>query len=199
MSEQEGTRSTVETPTHTGESIDHVQVYEVLSNRRRRCVLYYLQQHPDERVDVGDLSTQIAAWEAGVAAPAVDRDHRKSVHTSLYQHHAPKLADAGVVKYDSGRGKIELTESGASIDLYPRDEDHGQWATVFVGLSTAGGGLTVVCLVGIAPSVFMAVPDATWTGLVSALFLVSSLLYAYDTRKRDPDGAPPEFTQTDGS
>lgn len=41
--------------------VDHGELYDALSNRRRRFAIHYLKQRPEAHVDMGDLSTRVAA------------------------------------------------------------------------------------------------------------------------------------------
>ena len=175
--------------------LDRERLFELLSNRRRRFVIHYMKRHPDERVAMGELSTQVAAWEHGIDPEEIEYDQRKRVHTALYQHHAPKLADAGVVNYDANRGEIELADTGAEIDLSLETVGDREitWATYFTSLSVLAGLLTVGCIVGLKP--FRSIPDAIQGVAVAGAFLVSSLVFMYDARTSmliGVDGPPPE-------
>lgn len=170
------------------------EIFEVLSNRRRRFALHYLMQHPNEAVDMSDLSTQVAAWELDTEPRALSYDDRKRVHTSLYQYHAPKLDEAGFAEYDSGRGVVELTDTAREMDLY-LESIRGReipWASYFVLLSTLAVVVTFAVRVGVWP--FDAL-GATWVaGGVAAVFLVSSVVFAYATytgMRLGTDGRPP--------
>lgn len=162
--------------------ISNDELFEVLSNRRRRYALHYLKQQDDARAEMGDLSTQVAAWELATDPEALAYDERKRVHTSLYQYHAPKLDDAGVVEYDSQRGVVELTDAGADLDLYleavsGRDVP---WATYYLLLS--GFGMSLMGAVWLDVSPLTLVPDVTWGLFVAVAFLVSSAVFVYDNR-----------------
>ena len=174
------------------------EVFEVLSNQRRRYALHYLMQHADEPVEMGDLSTQVAAWEADVDPQAVTYDQRKSVHTSLYQYHAPKLDDTGLVEYDSRRGVVELTTAGSELDLY-LEAVRGReipWASYFLLLSAVATALVSAAWLDVP--VFADLPAFAYAGFVSAAFLVSSMVFAYDNRtsmRLGSTGPPPGVTE----
>jgi len=168
--------------TATADRITDADVFEVLSNERRRYALHYLMQRPDEPVDMGDLSTQVAAWEKGVDPQAVTYDQRKSVHTSLYQYHAPKLDETGLVEYDSRGGVVELTDAGSDVDLY-LEAVRGReipWASYFVLLS--GFSALFVGAMALPVPPLGTLSTAAGAGFVVAVFLVSSLVFAYDSR-----------------
>ena len=45
----------------TDETIQREQIFEILSNERRRLVLKYIRQHNEEQIDFRDLVDQVAA------------------------------------------------------------------------------------------------------------------------------------------
>lgn len=172
-------------------------VYEALSNRRRRYALHHLKQlDTDGPVDLADISTQVAAWETGDDPETLGYDDRKNVHTSLYQFHAPKMDDLGLVNYDRNRGTVELTEHGEDVDIY-LDAVTGRqipWATYFLLLS----GLMTTLALGVWFDVAAVhiIPDAGWTLFVATAFLVSSASYAYtnwNVMRVGSEGPPPEL------
>jgi hypothetical protein len=182
------------------DGVEHGDLYDALSNRRRRFAIHYLKQRPGERVGMGDLSTQVAAWEHGVDPEELSYDQRKTVHTALYQHHAPKLDETGLVDYDAARGEVELTAAGRDVDLYleaVRGRDI-TWSTYFAGASGLAMSLVLATRAGVWP--VAAVPDDVLCGFLAAGFLVSAVTFAYSTRQRrlGRDRAPPEATGDGG-
>ncbi|MFC6941170.1 hypothetical protein ACFQE8_14540 [Salinirubellus sp. GCM10025818] len=181
-------------------SISNDELFDVLSNRRRRYTLHYLKQNGDEPVEMGDLSTKVAAWELGIEPEALAYDERKRVHTSLYQYHAPKLDDAGIVNYDSQRGTIELTRAGADLDLYLEAVAGREipWSTYLLLLSVFGASLMGAVWLDVPP--LTAIPDATWGLFVAVAFLASSAVFVYDNRysmRLGGEGPPPEAGEDD--
>lgn len=179
-------------------SFSNGEIFEVLSNRRRRYALHYLLGHADESVRMGDLARQVAAWESGVAPEALSYADRKTVHTSLYQFHVPKLDAYGVVDYDSERGAVELTPAGQRLDLYLEavQGDDIPWAEYFVLLSAFSAVLVAATWLDAVP--FASLPDIAAGGFAVAAFLVSSLVFAYETHSSMRFGAggpPPEVRQ----
>lgn len=146
---------------------------------------------------MGELSTQVAAWEQAVSPDDLSYDDRKTVHTALYQHHAPKLDDAGVVEYDASRGKITLTSAGEDVDLYLETvgDTEISWATYFAALSVLGLFTGLGAFLGVEP--LASIPGALWCLAVPTGFLVSSLVFVYDARqdmRLDGEGPPPEVS-----
>jgi DNA-binding transcriptional ArsR family regulator len=173
--------------------LSHGELFDLLANRRRRFALHYLKREAGP-VEMGELSSHVAAWERGVAPEQVSYDERKTVHTSLYQHHAPRLDDAGLVEYDARRGEVRLTERGADMDVY-LDAVRGRtvsWATYFVGLAGLAVALTAGVWLGAVPTGLL---DAAGLGaVVSAVLVVSATAFAYDAHasRLGSDGPPPE-------
>lgn len=88
------------------------EMFDVLSDRRRRYVLYALRD-ADSAVEMDDIVSFVVDRER------IDTDgHRSQVRTALHHVHLPKLADVGAVEYDTGRETctpLELPERVASL------------------------------------------------------------------------------------
>lgn len=180
----------------TGELTDD-QIFDVLSNRRRRYVIHYLSQHDGQSVSLGDISRQVAAWETGNDPEYITYDERKTVHTSIYQNHVPKLAEAGIVEYDSRAGTVRPTDAYEEVDLYLEtvSGDDIPWSVYLLGLAAVMTLLAVAVWLDVPP--LLAVSDALWSLFVSVSFLVSTTVFAYVQRSRmhfGSDGPPPEVT-----
>jgi hypothetical protein len=178
-----------------GPALDIGTACEMLGNRRRRYALHCLKQQDDGVVEMSDLSTQVAAWERGVDPEQVSYDERKSVHTSLYQHHAPKLDESGLVEYDSRSGVVELTEAGTEVDLYLEAVSGRDlpWPSYLLGVSGAGLLVTLAAFLGAVPA---SVPPAAPGVAVAVAVFVSAAVAVYDNRRRmrlGCDGPPPEL------
>lgn len=109
------------TPTHQPQtdvkSLEITQsaddVYDLLSARRRRLVIQYLDHHlsSDETVDVGTLAEFIAAKEQRKSRDEIDAAERKSAYVSLTQNHLSQLTDANVVIWDDQAGRVGRGQS----------------------------------------------------------------------------------------
>lgn len=82
------------------------EIFEVLSNRRRRQILVLLHQQSGT-AELSDLAEEIANSESD-GTPTTEQ--YKRVYISLYQTHVPKLEDLSIVTYDSDTKRIELTD-----------------------------------------------------------------------------------------
>lgn len=163
--------------------IDRGEIFEMLSNTRRRYVLHYLKQRePGQQVPLREVVDQVAAWEQETEIGQLDSAERKRVYTALKQTHLPRLDEFGIVDYDQLRGEVELTDTADEVQLYleyvPADDI--TWSQYYLGLST-------VCalLVG---AVWTGVPLLSGVGwvalsvLVVTLYLVSSAAHWYYIR-----------------
>ena len=100
------------------------RIYDSLSNHRRRQMLHLLEADSDQSSTVPDLASTIAAQELDIDCPdTVGYDERKSVQSSIYQHHAPKMADAGLVEFDKRTSRLELADRAACLRLTGDDTD----------------------------------------------------------------------------
>lgn len=112
-------------------------VLTIMSNRRRRFVLHYLQQ-VGAPATIGELSTQIAAWELEKPVEQVRSAERKNVYNALAQTHIRRLREHRFIHEQ--RGQIELTNEAQSIrihlDIVP-DKDV-PWSQYYLGLGALG-------------------------------------------------------------
>ena len=179
----------------TDQPLSREDIFEVLSNRRRRYVLHYLKQLEGGTTTLPELATQVAAWETGESVPAVSYDDRKSVQTSLYQLHLPKLDEKGLVEYDRRAGEIERTDATAAVEMYLEavPEREVSWPWFFLGLS----GLVLLFAIAVAfdAAGFGWFPDAVGFVVGAGVFLAASTWYAYHHRfkmRLGTEGPPPE-------
>lgn len=127
-------------------------IFKILSNRRRRHVLYYLR-HIDGTVTIRDLSEQLAAWENGTTTAEVVPSERKRLYTALHQTHLPRMDTLGVVTYDRNRGTVGMTDSVREFDAYLDAMSSGEraWAPVYLAVSCTLGLLAVAGVAGLPP------------------------------------------------
>lgn len=120
------------------------EIFFLLKNRRRRSVIEYLLDAGGQ-AQFDDLVVAIAAREKEKAVEEITYKERKSVHTSLYQSHLPKLQEAGVVEYDRRSGSVVLTDAIEAIRPYLDVSESGDvasttdrfdrpWQGAYVGL-----------------------------------------------------------------
>ena len=85
---------------------------ELLSNKRRRYVLYYLREQ-GHSASIGELADRISMWENDRAT------ERRQVLSDLHHSQLPRLDDAGVVDFHPEEGYVTLaTDDSAPITEY---------------------------------------------------------------------------------
>ncbi|WP_238709596.1 DUF7344 domain-containing protein [Natronorubrum halophilum] len=88
-------------------------MYGILSEPRRRYVLYYFLDN--DHANIEELSLQIVAWERHVSVDGVSEEQTQRLTSSLIHTHIPLLADHGLVDYDSRTGDIIIADGFADI------------------------------------------------------------------------------------
>ncbi|RKD95817.1 DUF7344 domain-containing protein [Halopiger aswanensis] len=185
---------------------DHIltedELFEILSNRRRRHILHELMREQDT-LDIGTLSQQIAAWEDGLEMHEVTSSDRKRVYTALHQSHLPKMDEAGVVDFNQDRGTVSPTPVLEDVEIY-MDIVRGReipWSDYYLGLTGLSGLLLAAVSTGLGP--FGAVSQSAWGVFVVVAFGVSALAHRYYARRNrlgiadEPPSSDLEFEYQD--
>jgi DNA-binding transcriptional ArsR family regulator len=119
-------------------------LFQILSNSRRRYIIYYLSQEGDA-LSLKDLATKIAAVESDVPEAEITSDERQRVYISLYQTHLPKLEEADIVTYDEDERTVALTDDVLDSGFFwmdDVDEDAPtSWFRYYLGLSAVSWAL----------------------------------------------------------
>lgn len=155
-------------------------LYAVLSNIRRRYVVYYAKR-VGLPILFDEVVEQIATWENPDGAGDVTRRQRKSVHNALRQTHLPKLEAAGLITHDTETDIITLTDEAERVKLYPASET-SIWGVGYSLLSVA-----IVLFVGLDRIGAVVVTPRVGFPWVEALLLTCVLLtigYNYDRFRR---------------
>ncbi|OYR54063.1 hypothetical protein DJ73_06035 [Halorubrum sp. Ea1] len=172
------------------------ELFDVLSNQRRRFAVHLLKREEEDRIAIGDMAEQIAAWENGIETTEITGNERKRVYTALQQSHLPKMDEAGVVEFNKDRGVVEPTPALQNVDLY-MDVVEGKeipWSDYYLGLSGVAVALTGAVWLGAWP--FVLLPDMAWTVAIVVAFAFSAITHKYYTAEMkigEPDD-PPELT-----
>ncbi|MFC6765973.1 DUF7344 domain-containing protein [Natrinema soli] len=90
-------------------------VFDLLADQRRRYVLACLIDHT-EAIGLADLAADVAGRENKEAVTKPPKEKVRTIHTSLYHIHIPKLVEAGVVEYDQDRDLVRVSETGEQIE-----------------------------------------------------------------------------------
>ncbi|WP_435072865.1 DUF7344 domain-containing protein [Halorubrum sp. HHNYT27] len=184
--EEEGSEPTTE--------VSEDELFDVLSNQRRRFAVHLLKREADDSVAIGEMAEQIAAWENDIDTAEITGKERKRVYTALQQSHLPKMDDVGVVEFNKARGVIEPTPALQNVDLY-MDVVEGReipWSTYYLGLSGVTVALTGAVWLEAWP--FVLLPDMAWTVAIVVAFAFSAITHKYYTAEmkvgesEDPPG-----------
>ena len=157
------------------------EIFDVLSNQRRRYVLHYLKQHEGRRVELRELVDQVAAWEHETTIDALESDKRKNVYSSLRQFHLPMMAEADVIEYEHMRGEVELTEQAREVQMYleyvPANDI--PWSWYYLGLSAVGALLVGATWAGVFP--FAGLSGVQLAAILAVLYSASACVHAFQS------------------
>ena len=159
------------------------EIFEVLSNERRQCVLHYLKQHQDRRVELRELVDHVAAWENETSLDGLDSNERKRVYTALRQSHLPKLENAGIIEYEHMRGEVEVTDQARHVQMYLEyvPERDIPWSQYYLGLSAVAMALVAVTWAGIYP--FSGLSGVGLAAILVAVYTASAGIHTYQTTR----------------
>lgn len=165
------------------EELPREEVFDVLSNERRQCVLHYLKQTDGRRVELREIVDYVTAWENDATLGNVSSDERKRVYTALRQSHLPRLEDAGIIEYEHLRGEIELTDRAREVQLYlefvPKHDI--PWSEYYLGLAAVSTALVAATWLGVFP--FGQLSGIALAGILATVFLVSAGVHTYHMSK----------------
>lgn len=88
---------------------------DALADQRRRYVLYYLGD--EEVATTSDIAEHIVSWDTGSTPSRVSDEEVRTVQTELQHNHLPRLADYGIIEYDTRTGDVRLEDLPQSFRL----------------------------------------------------------------------------------
>jgi hypothetical protein len=171
------------------------EVFDILSNRRRRYALYALLR--DETTTIGSLADQIAAWENDCAVADVTPAERKRVYTALQQSHLPKLERTGLISFDPDSGRVNPTDAAAELDFYLEvvGEEQLSWDQYYLGLAAVSAAVVAAVWLDLPP--FGAVSPLVWLTAVVGLFGASAAVHNYRSTGLSDAAEPLEVRRQD--
>ncbi|MFD1512580.1 DUF7344 domain-containing protein [Halomarina rubra] len=167
----------------TARELSEDDVFDVLSNQRRRYAYHYLKNAEDPELPLRELVDNVAAWECGKEVHALTSTERNRVSTALHQFHLPKMDDCGFVEYDDRRAIVTLSEPATDLEVY-LDVVPGRdipWSRYYLGLTGINVGVFVGVVAGLPPMAWL--PDVSWLAFVVASLLVSAAVHTLLTRR----------------
>lgn len=187
--------STTDSQNESVESLTEDEIFEVFSNRRRRYILYYLEQRREDVVELRGLAEQVAAWENDKPIAGLTSAERKRVKNALHQFHLPKMEDCGFLEYDSRRGLVSLTDAASDLEVYlevvPKKDI--PWGPYYVILTALHVPVIAGSWFSIPP--FDGVPLAAVMIFLLVAVSVSGLIHTYYSYSRMRLGSSPEQTE----
>ncbi len=181
-------------PTDNGMSTNHESsdeeplsqdlVFDLLSSPRRRFVLYYLRSE-SESMQLTDLADEVAAWEYDTPVEELTEQERKRAYVSLYQTHVPKLAEAGLIDYDTESGTIRLTDRASDVDEYlPSEGGYDiRWELMYLAIEII---CVVIYVIGVIDvGVFAAVSVTVSGAIILGLFGLTTIIHYLSIRQRE--------------
>ena len=169
------------------------EIFAILSNPRRRYVLYFLNQH-GEGIELTDLAEHVAAWENDIPVEEVTSKQRRRVYNSLQQTHIPSLDESDLIEEE--RGEVCLTDEAEKLDIYLElvPEKDIPWSEYYLGLGAVGLAVLAVAWLNVGP--FGQLPDIAVGVFLAVSLIVSSVVhYCFDPHKQLLGGEekPPEL------
>jgi len=196
LTEMASVQQIVEGGTEPTTEVSEDELFDVLSNQRRRFAVHLLKREADDSIAIGDMAEQIAAWENGIETAEITGTERKRVYTALQQSHLPKMDKAGVVDFNKNRGIVEPMPAMTDVDVY-MDVVEGKeipWSDYYLGLSGVAVALVGAVWLGAWP--FVLLPEFAWTVAIVVAFAFSAITHKYYTAEMkvgEPE-EPPELT-----
>lgn len=169
------------------ESLGTDELFDVLSNKRRRWTIAFLNETDADAVRLRDIAEQVAAWENDVPISELTYKERKRVYTSLYQLHLERMDRIGIVRYDPDRGIVEPTPITSQLESLLHSNfgtDHKTTAgrhRISLGASICSVVLVFFAWAGILP---ISQTGFTLALVIAIVFVVVSSIQAVEDIRR---------------
>lgn len=92
------------------------QIFDLLSEKRRRYALYHLERE-DDPVPLDELVEQVAEWETEGATMSIPEEKYQDIAIELHHSELPEAAEAEYVYYDRSKKMVELTSEPPEFDV----------------------------------------------------------------------------------
>ena len=163
--------SQVQMSAHLYPKLSKSDIFSVLQNDRRRCVLELLNSNGSQ--DLRTMSEAIACMESGTAEPM--SNVRKSIYVSLLQTHLPKMESLGILTFDKFEDKVELMPAAADMKVYLETVEEGNipWSQYYMGLSL----FAILGSGAVSLELITWLTGMQWALFVSVVFLASSIVH----------------------
>ncbi|WP_225333716.1 DUF7344 domain-containing protein [Halomicrobium urmianum] len=92
-------------------------IFGLLADRRPRFLLYVLYERGGT-MTLDELAPHLAAIENETTSESLTPKTEERVRARLHHADVPKLAERGLVTYDSDSGAVTLTDAGEGLEPY---------------------------------------------------------------------------------
>jgi DNA-binding transcriptional ArsR family regulator len=159
-----------------GGELSQDEIFDVLSNRRRRFVIHALKRREDP-IEVSNLSTHVTAWELDVDPEEVEYEDRRNVYSTLQRTHLPKLEEKDIVNLDEEENVVEPTPALEDLDIYVEALGSKEipWSLYYVGL--AGVAVSLLLAVATGAAGFAAFEPLDVGVFTATAFGISSIVH----------------------
>lgn len=177
MNEKKNSTCNSQITVQTQLQLSKSDIFGVLQNDRRRCVLEILRSKG--RQSIRSLSEEIAHIESQAKEPK--SSVRKSIYVSLLQTHIPKMESLGIVAYNREQDVVELLPASRDFDIYMETVEKGDipWSQFYLGLSIFAVISSLIIFIGTANRI----SSYKWMFFTNGLFMVASIAYSHHVRK----------------
>ncbi|OYR62889.1 DUF7344 domain-containing protein [Halorubrum ezzemoulense] len=176
-----------------GDELSENDIYEALSNRRRRFVIHVLKREQGP-VDISKISTCITAWETGVDPDEVNYEDRRSVYGTLKRIHLPNLEEKNIVTIDEEENVVHPTSQLEDLDVYTEAVRNKEipWSLYYVGLAGIAASLLLavtveVPIVGALEPLGVGIFTATAFGISSVVHYIISRRARLGNSEKPPE------------
>ena len=107
MATSQGVISGAGTVQNTELNID--DLFDVLSNTRRRFVLRFLLEQP-KPMAMADIVVELTKWERDLPRSQIVNENMKSRYIELHHNHVPKMEAAGLVVHNQDTNTIGFVD-----------------------------------------------------------------------------------------
>jgi hypothetical protein len=177
MNEKKNSTCNSQITVQTQLQLSKSDIFGVLQNDRRRCVLEILRSQG--RQSIRSLSEEIAYIESQTKEPK--SSVRKSIYVSLLQTHIPKMERLGIVAYNREQDIVELLPASHNFDIYMETVEKGDipWSQFYHGMSI----FVIISSLLICIGAVNRISSYKWMFFTNGLFMVASIVYCRHVHK----------------
>ncbi len=101
-------------------NLERDELHSILENSRRRAIVRYMKEFPEENHELQQISDEIASLEENISIEEITKEGHKRYRTSVGQN-LSSLDDYGVINYDSKSHYFNRGENFSTVESYVED------------------------------------------------------------------------------